>query len=338
MNIITERAIAAIGPVSKGDWKIEPEKHAEGLPPEARLLRDALMDAELQHVIEKFRTHDEEASRAQWSYKWKAMGAAFASFLALVLGSVLVLPGYRFMTAEQNSEVGIAQTVLVGLSILLLLGNELRNPFRRWMEQRSLAEETRMNLFERVLAIKQQSPGQQNELPLLPLQLEYLRRYLLESQRKYYERHGTRAKWALRGAYFLRGVALLLLIIAGLPLLWDLRGESFIPGWLDEFAKQMPEKSLFAQHVFLALALAGVALKVLVDSHAAISLNYRGAWRYPLIVYELDNLADPHLADARADAAAGEAEPVMRFADSVQKKLMLEHQEWLAIAKIPERR
>jgi hypothetical protein len=334
MNSITERAIAAIGETSSDDWRLQPQKHAESLPPNARLLRQVLENPALQSMIQTYNKLDQTANKAQRRYKFQSKGAAVASFLTIALGSLLVLPGYNFMPDAAISAVSILQGVLAAVSAVLWFSSSKGGSFQSWMEARSLAEDMRIKLFDAVLDAKE-APDERSgdELPLLPLQLEYFRRYLLDSQQKFYEVRGKDFERARAGSRRWRFFVMFLFAVAALPIVWEMQGHPYTPAFLVDLIAKLPPKTLMGEHIFLGITIFAVSLQVLLTSYAAISLNYRNAWRYPMTQGELDRLSGQPLADARSDAAANRTDLVLRFTEIVEQELLAEHHEWIVISK-----
>ncbi len=333
MSSITEQAIAAIGEASGDDWVLQPQQHAKALPPEARLLRQVLEDAALQSIIRTYEKFDEEANRAQRFYKLQVKGAAIASFLAIIASflAIVVLPGYHLIPAERVNALYLAQAALAFLAAALWVASNKGASFRRWIGSRAWAEDARMNLFKAVLNAKEELGRSGKELPLLPLQLEYFRRYLLDSQRKYYH---------LRGEYFVRArsgskrLAAALFALSLLPIVWEMQGHAQWPAWLDSLIGALPSKTLVGD-IFLGIAVFVVGLEVVRLAYAAISLNYRNAWRYPKTGEKLDALSREPLEEARVNALKNDQAAVIRFADKVQQELLAEHREWIAISQGP---
>ncbi len=334
MYSIENRAIAAIGPAAEDDWRLAPETHAKSLPPEATLLREVLEEPALSALIARFTKFDAEAVRAQSLYKFEAKGAAITSFLAIAMGALLVLPGYRFMTQEWIDIAGIAQAILVAASFALSLAMGSARPYVRWRRYRALAESARLKLFRMVMA-KTEQPGRRNagHIPLLPLQLEYLRRYLLDSQHTFYSRRGAESLRASRTAARLRIVALGLLAISAIPVIWELRENSWVPHAIASAAQLAGEKTPFGQLIFLAVTLVAAGLQGLLAAFAVISMDDRNAVRYLVTARYLEDLAGRPLQMARKDAALGSRATVLAFAESLLRELLTEHREWLALRR-----
>jgi hypothetical protein len=334
MYSIENRAIAAIGPAAEDDWRLDPDTHAKSLPPEARLLQEVLEEPALGAIIARFKKFDAEAIRAQSLYKFEAKGAAIASFLAIAMGALLVLPGYRFMTQQWIDVVGIVQAILVAASFALSLAMGSAKPYVRWRRYRALAESARLKLFQMVMA-ETEPPGRRHPgyIPLLPLQLEYLRRYLLDSQHTFYSRRGAESLRASKTAGRLRIFALLLLAISAFPVIWELRDKTWVPHTIASAAQLAGQKTPFGQLIFLAITLIGAGLQGLLAAFAVISMDDRNAVRYLVTARYLEDLSGQPLQMARKDAALGSRSTVLGFAESLMRELLAEHREWLALRR-----
>jgi hypothetical protein len=317
---IAQRAIDAIGTSSSDDWILEPQNHAKTLPAEARLLREVLEDPELQAIIRTYNRYDEDANRAQRRYKFQAKGAAIASFLAIV-----ALPIYFFMPDEAMNIVYFAQAALALLAAGLWLASS-KGAFRRWVQSRAWAEYARINLFKAVLQ-KEESHLKGNEIPLLPLQLEYFRRYLLDSQRIYY---GKRGEYFIRARSGSKRWATVVFAISALPILWETQERVHIRA-LDNLIATLPPKHIM-RDIFLGVAILAVGLEFLRTAYAAVSDNYRNAWLYPKTGDKLDALSKEPLKEARANALKNDKGAVMQFAESVEKELVAEQHKWIAMS------
>jgi hypothetical protein len=320
MDSITRWAITAIGSGADDDWILQPQNHAKTLPAEARLLRQALEDTELQSIIRTYKRFDDDANRAQRRYKLQAKGSAIATFLAIV-----VLPIY-FLMPDGAMNVIFAQLALALVALGLWIGGS-KSAFKRWVQSRAWAEEARVNLFKSVLKATEKSSHAGDELPLLPLQLEYFRRYLLDSQRSYYARRGEYFTRAKSGS---KRWATILFALSALPILWETHGR--VQTLFGEAVAMLPwEPDL--KDIFLALAILAVGAEFLRSTFAEISLEYSNAWRYPKTGEKLDALSQEPLAEARAAALKSDRNAVIHFAESVQQELMAEQHEWIAMSK-----
>src|SRR5262249_42697326 len=115
-------------------------------------------------------------------------------------------------------------------------------PFDSWMKARAQAEDARIELFRRVMDAVDPAPGagarQGGELKLLPLKLEYFRRYQLDLQRHYYagrgQQHEEAAGWTHRWwivSVMLSGLAGAVAVVAGLQVVIE-EWHISVPDWL----------------------------------------------------------------------------------------------------------
>jgi hypothetical protein len=201
MSDITGKAIEALGNAAAKDWQLRPEIHAESLPPQAAALKRVLTGPALQGLIKTYRDCSQKAARDQKSYKWKAKTAAIATFFAILFGCVLFVLASQPVSPLVTRVANWFQAGLVVISFVLSLIVAFTKPFNSWMEARGEAENARMNLFSEVLNAEEAPGGaKEGELPLLPLQLEYVRRYLLDIERNYYWDRGNEHLAASRAA------------------------------------------------------------------------------------------------------------------------------------------
>jgi hypothetical protein len=99
-----------------------------------------------------------------------------------------------------------------------------------------------------------------------------------------------------------------------------------LPSWIQDFDVQ--------QRFFLALSTSGAALQGLLAALALINQDDRNAARYEATHRNLDALADRPLDEARAAAAAGDANDMQAFVALVQEQISSEHREWVDLRAI----
>ncbi len=227
MHVSTQWAIAAVGKDRASDWQLRPDLHAQDLGSEAQPLKDILTQPKFAEIIEAFRTADEEAKKKQSYYKRLARLSAWTGFVAALLGSlvlvaVVALPLGQPLTAVMALQ---AMLLLTSLGASLLIGSA--KPFEAWMLQRAEAENARGSLFNEVVSAGAQS--QSDEERLLPLQLEYFRRFQLDVQRLYYHQRGAQHAAAARRAWWCRLAAFLLVAAAAFPVFWSIEDWVNLP-------------------------------------------------------------------------------------------------------------
>jgi hypothetical protein len=336
MSDVTGKAIEALGSATATDRQLRPEIHAQSLPPEAGALKRVLTAPALQEIIQKYTTFSKQAADYQNRYKWKAKSAAIATFLAILFGCTLFLMLSQPVPPIVSRTATVVQAVLVVISFVLSLIVAFTKPFKAWMEARGEAENARLDLFAEVLKA-QTAPGgaTANELPLLPLQLEYVRRYLLDIERNYYRDRGNEHLAASRTARNWRIVAFLIFLVSILfPISWALQGIAWIPDFLQTLVSQMPAHTQLGEQLVLTVSIVVSALQGLLAAYAVISLDDRNAARYLVASDNLEDLAQQPLADARARAASGDRSGVLEFTALLVQEISSEHREWIALRKV----
>jgi hypothetical protein len=332
MANVAEAARRALGDGVSTDFQLAPEQHAKSLPADAAPLRAVLEQKELKQIIHAFRTYDAEAAAAQRAYKREAKAAALAAFAAVAFGTVIILPGAPVIPAHIILAAAIAQTVLMAISLALSIKVGAARNFENWMEKRGQAENKRLELFAAVLDAEERTPSQ--PIPLLPLQLEYIRRYLLDEERVYYRKRGNQHRQASRSARNWRVAALLVLLASSLPALWALFEGGLPPAITHIFEGSTEAASIIAQRFFVGLGFLASGLQLLLASYAVISLNDRNAARYLATADNLDALSETPLADARAAAERGDKSAALAFLALLSQEISAEHREWIALRKI----
>jgi hypothetical protein len=227
-----------------------------------------------------------------------------------------------------------AVLLLVSLGSSLLIGS--LQPFEAWMLKRAEAENARASLFNEVVSAH--ATAEADERVLLPLQLEYFRRYQLDVQRLYYSERGAQHAAAARRAWWWRLIAFLLVVAAAFPVAWSIQGWVALP-----FSDSLLDRTETLQRLFLGLGIVAAAMQGLLAALAVMSLDERNAARYRSTAENLDALADRPLAEARAAAAAGSEgvettqtarESVLAFVALTQEQISAEHREWIALRKL----
>ena len=335
MADVTQQALAAIGTDAPTDWKLEPRAHAARLPPEAGALRRVLERPEIAELIAAYERSDPAAGRWQKIYRrWSRLAFA-CRFGAIAVGAIALLfvagtiagPG---LTLALSVEYALIVGSLVASFILAI-----RKPFEKWMQARGQAENARLDMFK--FATEAEEAPRADELPLLPLQLEYFRRYQLDVQRLYYHERGKEhANGALKikaARWLATGLVAFAAIPAGLGLLatWT---PSLLPAAL------VPAAELARSHGMHTLLLAlGIITSALADLVAALSLanlDLRNSVRYLSNAKNLDFLSEEYLKTARTAAAAGDKNKVADFIELAQVYISSEHREWVLVRDLAQ--
>ena len=334
MHEITRAAIEAVGPDQPNDWELRPENHIAALndPVAAASLVQRLRGPDLAPIVQQYVSANREAIAAQATYKRCARLSALGSLLAVIIASIMLLPRIGGISDEAVTIAAVAQFLLLVLSFLASLWLAWRRPHDTWMRKRADAELARIHLFRQVTTAN--GASQATGLPVLPLQLEYFRRFHLDIQRLYYGERGEQHRRAVRRRFVWRCIALILIIAAALPIVWTVQGKDWIPSWVGQWFGHLPPKGELAQRLFLCLGLIGGALQGFLAAYALMSYDDRNSARYGETKENLDDLAARPLDEAREAAAAGDASRVYGFYALVEEQVSSEHREWTAIRQL----
>jgi hypothetical protein len=177
-------------------------------------------------------------------------------------------------------------------------------------------------------------PVHAGELPLLPLQLEYFRRFQLDVQRSYYRGRGGQHARAVTKAGIVRSAALVLIGLAGLPLLFSLLGPEHTPAAFTDLLSGLSGEGEASQRILLCSSVIGGGLQGLLASYSLLSQSERNASRYLDTARNLEDLSARPLEDARAAAASGNRELVLAFVALVHEQISSEHREWIALRSL----
>jgi hypothetical protein len=163
-------------------------------------------------------------------------------------------------------------------------------------------------------------PAKKNpeEIDLLPLQLEYFRRYHLETQLNYFLERAQHHERAAR--QLVTGGALLALLTTVAVALGGLASD--LGQWI------------------APVALIGVAAPVLVAANANLRLlsqDRRNAARYRNAAVKLRDKQGT-ITELRAKARAGEVKALREFFTEVCDIISMENSEWLALLKKEDQR
>lgn len=333
MNDVSQRFITAIGAESVTDWQLLPSQHTKGLGPEAGPLSRVLSSTELDEPIKIFENEDRAAIAMQKRYKFAAGWAALLSLVAVIIAAVLIVVQPLGLASVDVVQVLVIVQggSLVASFALSLLGAHTRL-FSRWMAHRANAEFWRIEYFKRVLAADQEHGS--DELPLLPLQLEYFRKHQLDVQRRYYDKRGGQHARSVRWGAVLRWLALILIVIAAVPPIaagigFDWQAYLVRSGW-----PMPPIELAIQQRAFISLSTIGAALQGWLAARDLMNQDARNAARYAATLVNLEALAERPLDEARLAATEGDKDRVLQFAALVDQQISSEHREWVDLRNL----
>lgn len=315
------------------DWKLRPDHHAEHLPIDAGALRRVLMRPEIGTIMQHYTASDRAAVAAQARYKRIGRLGLYAATVATVVGAAFLLPIESLVSAVRPyvSAVQITALVVAFLASRWLVSAK---PFDTWMKQRGTAEIARASLFDTVA--RAQEPLAPGELALLPLKLEYFRRYQLDVQRRYYRGRGAQHqaavwrnnKW-LTASFVTTAAAVVVGTIVALHLA---KAYVELPSWLVDFLALMSPLDL--NRTILALGVVASGFYGLGVARSLMDLDERNASRFQTVAANLEYLTETGLAKARAAADANNEAEVLDFVDGVQQQISSEHREWVILANL----
>ena len=337
-------AIAAIGEDNdRHDWIMEPERHVEMLAdaPKTGPLVRILQRESVAKIIKAYRTADAKAIKDQKRYRRLGRLGIFATLAATLIGALYIFPFHGWLEIPQIKGVALAlQFSALALAFLATWWLRSSEYFENWMHHRGEAEIQRIALFDEVISADE--PARNGELPVLPLQLEYFRRFQLNMQRRYYKGRGeehARGAMRFRGwrifSWVMRGVVALIAIPAFIVLLNQ-------TGWIDlsgpvAVIKAIPVLGVvagWAEKSLLAIGVIASAIHAAAEARTRMDLDERNAARYQTTFDNLKYLTETGLAHARICAARGEKANVVQFVNAIQRQISSEHQEWVRLQDV----
>jgi len=318
------------------DWKLRPLEHAGSLPVEAGPLQRILSGkGDIPRLMARYVERDSEAGHQQRRYRRARRRLVGLAYAAAVTG--LLALGLHMVVRH----VSDAQTVLVAIHAMLVLALAglaawltSVDPRSKWLAARGDAEQLRVALFERVLASHDEQAS--GELPLLPLQLAYFRRYQLDVQLRYFQGRGKQltrlagvSRWYTAPciAIVLIALGLAVLILAQLGFEYGLD----VPNGLI-LAADFEQVEAFARWGFLALGFSSIYAIVLTQQ--SVTEDQRNGTRYLAVHQNLAFLKEGAYERVRKAAEAGNKAMVDKFVGLVHGLMLAEQSEWISYDKL----
>lgn len=307
------RAQEIIGSNKPDDYVIQPSKHADELRTTAPALA-AILDSSLVKVTsQQFEKKDQKALEAQREFT-RIFNRANKLVLATAILTALVLT------------VGILNPLLAGndkfLLLALSIGSVITGSFaskdlymvrqgrllEEWMIKRAEAESKRLDYFSEI-ANADAPAGQDSEVPLYLLKLEYFRRYQFDVQLAYFNHRGERHRKDSNENLSRSGIAI--------------AGGAIVTG----VAGVLTSNSAY----FAALASLGAvftAYSAYVALKEQIYQSQRISERYAATADQLEDIKK-RLDVVRDAVLQSGQEPLQSFVAAVHEKLIAEHKQWL---------
>ena len=344
---LIRRAEAAIGRNEPDCLDIPPlDAQIAALPPEAGPLKRILESAPVRHVYAQRKEYEAAAYKTRRSYNRNVY---------LILGLLIVaifassLPALAPLVNQNNVLAQTVATILVYLCLVvpLFLAWRLnaRNTYEKWSEARGTAEFLRRRVFETVFEAEE--PAQSDEIPLLPLKLEYFRRYQLDVQQAY---HGTRAeqneRWVRTARWFTVPVtiAVILWFAALVVEILSAWGEQAplpdqIPGFVYHAMAYL--QHIATDYTDIKFLLLGTGITILYGAIfllTTLNSNLRNAARFAHARENLEYLRNSGLEEARKAAAKGEEAKVVNYANRVHSAMSAELNDWVRLMDLDQGR
>jgi hypothetical protein len=291
------------------DWILEPEKHAAALPAESGPLKRVLQRRAITGIMKRYREADRRAGECQKAYKTNGSRAIVLGTIAVVAGGFALYFDERswiFASAGHYSFLTLQVLAIAAAAYFAFLWSR-GEPYKKWMEQRSLAESARIALFDTVCGVEDEHSGA-DEIDLGPLQLEYFRRYQLDVQLRYYE--GRADELEATSRKFLKSGA----GVAAFSALATAAATAF--------------GGIAVLSALAALALLAVpAIAGALGSLQLLHEGKRNAIRYRNTHSHLEAIAG-ELDTVRCKVAAGDRPALLAFVGAVNDQISVEHREW----------
>lgn len=329
---MSQDPISIVGQNESDDWQLRPTIHARNLPPEAGALKRVLEQPKIEDIISRFYTADAKAIRSQKWYRFWGRAGIYAIALASIIGTALVLRLDEKFGVESKWLALAVEYGLLVIAFLIAQWLVIKQPFKKWMENRGIAEITRIQLFDEV--VQTDEPLMSEETALLPLQLEYFRRYQLDVQLAYYKGRGSQHLaaaghtnlWKLLSVG-LTCVWVLITVVASLHFLAE-QDWITLPSWAAALKLSSYER------VVMAFGIVAASIYTANYARSLMDLDERNAARYATTLANLEHIQSTLLGEAREAAQQGDRSKVLTFVRLVQNQISSEHQEWVNIRDI----
>ncbi len=333
---VSARAKRAVGEHNAGDYILRPAEHAASLPPEAGGLKRILQRPEIETIRTNYVECDRDALRLQGRHmRWGKRGIVAAMLSAIVAVTLMVSP----------VQLAPLQTVIASSSVWLLLCGAwfyfvsmmIRRPLEAWYQARANAEEWRKRLFEAVLAADETMLA--DEIEVLPLQLEYFRRYQYDVQRQYFKGKTAvserRARLSDAVGYLSSIVPFLALGLTVAATVSAAGEQGLITPFLTRFAGMVQRIETWSIDLYgIGAAIIVSAVSAGLFAFAQLDNYRRNAVRYANTLRRIEEMADdPRLGFpfARAAAAAGNRQSVANLVRQMHAVMTAEMAEWVTV-------
>ena len=345
---IVRRAVAAVGSNPQEEIRIPPlADQIRALAPEAGPLARILQNPQIAGTLARQKAFDRKAVEARRSYDCTWLAILLLVFVtALIRLDALLAPDTLIgMLGTSKRQAEWLVTLLIYLSLVLTLFLAWRLGARRhydvWNEARGAAEYLRRQVFEIVMKAPESSRA--GELPVLPLKLEYFRRYQLDIQETYHTLRARQyegvARWARRLIVPFAAVVAIWVLFLVAELLSSLGEQGPLPAALPVLAYRA---SAGLQHFSsyygdIGWLLAGVLMALIYGLAFLVTTllsSVRNAARFAHARDNMVYLRASGLEKARQSAAAGDEIAVRDFVHRVHSSMSAELNDWVRLQEL----
>ena len=341
-------AANAVGARNPGkDWVLDPLLHMDLLadPVQTAPLIRILGSDKVLEVATAYKTADEAALNWQAGYRfWGRVGIA-ATFVATIVGALYLFPfGKVLEQSDYKSLLLVLEIAALAIMFFTTQWLSFRGHHQTYLNERAKAELQRFALFQKVMAAPKIPPEvpEPEALPLLPLKLEYFRRFLFEDQLGYYEDNSEKNLAKARRAKHLRNASHLVYIIATAATLPAMMVILQKAGWIDwDWLNSLMQQHIWitsfsnaADKYLLGIGVLVSAVHTLTTANSRLELNERNAARYRFAAKFLTEQKRDHLELVRDAADKGDHVVVQEFMEEITKELTEEHIAWCMLNEI----
>jgi len=326
------RAIGAYNP--KKDWEFNLKENIEAIADKdkaAPLIRILTEDDQIKQIAKDYDKNDKTALEWQSGYERWGRIAIATTFLATVIGALYVFPFGQTLEQPGYKVVLIIAEVIIFAIIMASRGwLGVKKHHKKYREARTMAEDGRFTLFDRLFAIDP------DDKTLLPLKLEFYRRFLFMAQLDYYRNAQNKNLFRAKRAKIVRNAGravYYLAILAALPAaLFVLQKGGYINWmWLDNIRESwlfLPHFSQMADKYLLGIGIITSAVHTLTTEDTRLHMASRNAHSFELAARFLEAQRDKRLPQVRAAADNGDEAAVDAFIEETNNELKEEHQDW----------
>ncbi len=304
----------AIGLGDPEDYRIHPTAFLNELASSAPELAAVLEHTSLTETAKRYEEQDTKATTTQNILKRLSARITWAVFVATTAAAVL--GSLRMITADDPVLLirmvflllGLCSLVSGALTAFMLYRINNEHLLQRWMSARAAAESERLGYFNRL--VRRVTDGDAKHPRLLLLCLEFIRRYQLAVQQKYYQDRSAAHRFSRRRTVAIGAVAAAVLSVGA--------------GGFGILASMVPVVLPLA-----ALGTIGAAITIVASRREELNQDERNAERYQRTFETLSSIRELH-SDVQQVVASGNSEVLVLYVTAIHEQLSLEHRQWLS--------